>query len=708
MSITVLIIIITSLIIIAGTSVGVYFYIKNKKLRKNIDSGDSGECKCINTCPSSCDYSGGLIKGIPSKGCGKNFKCPLIQCPSTSPCPIPVTPSPCICNNVECPTECGFPGGKFASPSTGLCPSPCPEITCPSTSPCKKYITMSPGTLCPGTQIKNIDTCTRATGITSSLTNESSFPSGCYLSEKKSYFNTSPTPGKPNNLAQPVCNNSPATCYCEAASSCPKTCGLVNPTVPGKNNCTGYPGCSPVPCPSTKNCCPKGEYRPSSFSEICDKCDAGTYKPNPGDNKSDCKQCLPGSFSTAGSANCTECLPGTYSASPGEVSCTVCPSGQGNISSGSTKCNDCLPGQYSNLITKGICKPCDAGTYSSSPGEASCIPCNPGYFASSPGERSCSICPQGYYSTSPGEISCTSCAPGYSTASPGSTSPSSCVECPSNYYSNQETNFVCTACPSDYYSQEGSPSCTLNKTVPNPCTPGKDCNQNIVGKVGSPTDGDINKIDFGLTGKQLFSSLANSDGKDPVTGKECIKDGKITGNCLNLPCKLNPNYMTAQYCKNAGFSHNLNPGGQPPESSLLTGLPPFPNMPVTSSIQVNQTPASCYLFNTPFFEFNAFDYKGGSITPKNPISDISGCETIDYNNYVDFYQNPSKPEYKKCLDALYQASKAGETCTYWDRDMCEKIKNNPVYKNLAKQHPHELDLDKVQCDLYSDSLITSN
>lgn len=226
----------------------------------------------------------------------------------------------CTCN-YECPSTCGYNGGTLIPSSTGSCTNPCPSVSCPKTKSCEKYITMSPGDLCPGTQIKSKDICTEATGSPATPINDPSFPSGCYLSGKKSYFNTSPTAGSPNNLAQPICNNSPATCYCEAESPCPESQCLINPTVSGKYNCTGYPKCE-ISCPST-DCCKPGTYK-NKESKKCTPCESGYYTSSPG------------------SVKCTPCPGGSYTPSPGSTKCAPCPSGYGS-SDGSTKCTPCPP-----------------------------------------------------------------------------------------------------------------------------------------------------------------------------------------------------------------------------------------------------------------------------------------------------------------------------------------------------------------------------
>jgi hypothetical protein len=79
----IIIIVISSLLVVAGISVGVYFSIKNKK-----QSGDQGksDCYCINVCPKHCGYSGGKYTPKHAGNCPTGYTCPSIECASTPAC----------------------------------------------------------------------------------------------------------------------------------------------------------------------------------------------------------------------------------------------------------------------------------------------------------------------------------------------------------------------------------------------------------------------------------------------------------------------------------------------------------------------------------------------------------------------------------------------------------------------------------------------
>ena len=89
-------------------------------------------CKCDSVmCPSECGYNDGKITPGHTGSCSHGYTCNSITCPSTSPCP-------CKCDSVTCPSECGYHRGQITPGHTGSCSHgyTCNPITCPSTSPC--------------------------------------------------------------------------------------------------------------------------------------------------------------------------------------------------------------------------------------------------------------------------------------------------------------------------------------------------------------------------------------------------------------------------------------------------------------------------------------------------------------------------------------------------------------------------------------------
>merc|ERR1712166_1173719 len=131
--------------------------------------------------------------------------------------------------------------------------------------------------------------------------------------------------------------------------------------VAGKSN--NQPGSSSI---SSCTVCSAGKY--SYVGQACHDCPEGYFL---SDDKLDvnkhkqtkeisaCNQCLPKTFSNAGSKTCKSCVTGRYR----------------NKSSNSFECENCPIGQYRRNETKETCDKCGIGFYQDKPAETYCRQC---------------------------------------------------------------------------------------------------------------------------------------------------------------------------------------------------------------------------------------------------------------------------------------------------------------------------------------------
>lgn len=435
--------------------------------------------------------------------------------------------------------------------------------------------------------------------------------------------------------------------------------------------------------------------------------------------------CIAGNY-VIPTQGCRPCPIGMYSTKDFAKECKYCERGKSNKEIASTTCQDCEPGTYNDGNTSGICVKCPAGMEAPSSGAIKCIECKPGYYSDSPGSQ-CKECPKGTYSFGFKNTKCTFC-PGGTTSPSGSVNSSSCKNCPKNYYSykNENGEQICQACSPTQFSFEKSTKCYEN-TVPEPCIPGEDCLPNIKTKNGTILGKDYGK-DLGLEyilpseyGKFSALSVGNYgasklQAKDlgnystnPNNNSPCEnKDKSLTGNCLSMPCRINPNYIKAKYCqippgKKSSFSKNY-PGistgcnniakisGYPNQCTKPMG--PLPYIP-------NRDPLQCYtqvtLGGAQNFYGNMFSSGTGIPECISPVINcvdtgsglspdcLKGLQTAIDTDILSPSASPSEIGYKKCWDAIKDASRNGETCVYWDDVACNEIKGNKNFNNIATE-----------------------
>ena len=165
---------------------------------------------------------------------------------------------------------------------------------------------------------------------------------------------------------------------CAAETACPA--GSASPTaslcVAGKYALSGAGVCID---------CPGGVYgsTPGASSATCSGSCAAGYACPPGSTSPTVSVCMPGTYSTGGSAQCLPCPVGTYGTSQGLSSplCTApCPSGTYGATSGQSTagCSGECPAGFA----------CGVGTVN-----ATSFPCAPGTYSLA-GSRNCTLCPQ--------------------------------------------------------------------------------------------------------------------------------------------------------------------------------------------------------------------------------------------------------------------------------------------------------------------------
>ena len=156
-------------------------------------------------------------------------------------------------------------------------------------------------------------------------------------------------------------------------------------------------------------------------------------------HKLTCQQCLPGTYSSAGSVGCIECSAGYYSRSVAASTCASCPNnsyseagssictcntgyvGDGDFP-GHPPCERCPGGicacedgwhremVYGNDTNHSVCLECKAGTFSKGNSSTACLRCPPGTFTATDGSSECLSCQNGKYANSSGATACDECS----------------------------------------------------------------------------------------------------------------------------------------------------------------------------------------------------------------------------------------------------------------------------------------------------------
>lgn len=152
----------------------------------------------------------------------------------------------------------------------------------------------------------------------------------------------------------------------------PKFCQVGTPTEEIGISCTS---CSPGQFLKNGQCvpCELDEVSPGGIITSCKKCESGLVRSFFDDSKCACdgdvgegkgiqdgvcKDCPPGTYSTANFSECVPCRPGFFAKGSGNASCRRCPAGT-----------------FSDTAGSAMCKKCPRGTKASTPtGATECIP----------------------------------------------------------------------------------------------------------------------------------------------------------------------------------------------------------------------------------------------------------------------------------------------------------------------------------------------
>ena len=232
---------------------------------------------------------------------------------------------------------------------------------------------------------------------------------------------------------------------------------------------------------------------------LCEDCDAGRHQGEKG--KTECHECLNGTYAPAKSISCTQCSDGKYAA-PASSSCTDCPLGRYQIAAGDViSCLYCSPGKYvPGTTTQGRvkdclecpagyasatsepddkswtkCDDCIVGFHQSKEGQVACVSCLPGKFVNEERRLKCDFCPGGFIQPEKGKKECilvqgdsiaaagssvpTVVAKGWYAVNCGTTGCSKSEPCPAGRVGLDPPGRTCDACTSGKFSFEGSTSC---------------------------------------------------------------------------------------------------------------------------------------------------------------------------------------------------------------------------------------------------------
>ena len=243
--------------------------------------------------------------------------------------------------------------------------------------------------------------------------------------------------------------------------------------------------------------CLAGYGTPQS-ADICDACDANSYKADPGNEP--CTACTSNSDSGAAggvtcecvagftgpdNGPCVRCEPGTYKGNTGSEACTAC-AGNSTSNAGSTSIGNCVCDKGYYGLQSSACKPCPKGSYQDTVGSSQCkqcdstrvapaastdvtdCECRPGYTPGTEGEV-CSMCEAGKFKSTAGSAACQecpsnsesstasvicSCSPGYTGVDGGP-----CLPCEPGFFKKGAGSNECIACPDNSESPGGSSTC---------------------------------------------------------------------------------------------------------------------------------------------------------------------------------------------------------------------------------------------------------
>ena len=294
--------------------------------------------------------------------------------------------------------------------------------------------------------------------------------------------------------------------------------------------------------------------------EVCTPCEAGKFTPTAGAD--DCTPCPPNSFSQVGSSEVTDCTcnrgytGALFYVKGGEI-CEACEAGTFKVTAGTGDCEQCPAGKFSDKLgafSPDVCEVCPEGSSSPpSSDDASDCQCNAGFAG--PDGGPCVICESGKYKEGIGDGDCNQCPEADSTSPPGSTSADECLTtCSPGSFGPDGGE--CELCEPGKFKAVGGTS---------PCT--ETCPVNADSKPGSTalTDCECNAGFTGPNGGECEACLAGSykADKGPGACDECPKDtySEATGamssdTCVACPedTSSGPGSPTVDFCVcKAGF-----------------------------------------------------------------------------------------------------------------------------------------------------------
>eukprot|EP00964_Phaeocystis_antarctica_P014192 scaffold7813_cov73-Phaeocystis_antarctica.AAC.1 len=409
------------------------------------------------------------------------------QCDGTEPGFYAITGSPA-------PRPCS-PGAVAADARMGLC-APCAEgkfqdreqqTEC---KPCKQ------GSFCPEGASAPLSCAKGSYSISTNLTSGSECtetnaghfaPTGSTLQTKCSPGTVAP------NASMATCDKCEAgkyqadegelTCVaCQPGSYCPEGASAALPCKEGSysistnltspSECTKTDAGSFAPTGSTEQTrCSPGTVAPNASMATCDKCAAGKYQEDEGEQA--CVACEPGLYCPEGASAALSCREGSYSnainlTSPNE--CTKTDAGS-FAPTGSIEQTRCSPGTVAPNASMGSCLKCEAGTFQATPGQLMCESCTPGSYCAE-GAAAALPCAEGTYSNAIDlrtDAECTPTAKGYyaptgstkqMACSPGTVAPNAsmaiCDKCEASKYQASEGKQACVACKPGSYCPEGA------------------------------------------------------------------------------------------------------------------------------------------------------------------------------------------------------------------------------------------------------------
>eukprot|EP00943_MAST-04B_sp_MAST-4B-sp1_P002972 g2972.t1 len=378
------------------------------------------------------------------------------------------------------------------------------------------------------------------------------------------------------------------------------------------------------------------------------KCPAGYYcDGNTNGNKKnlyDCVLCQKGRYENEKhfqKSECKSCVAGQYSSTLGQISCANCEKGKYVDTNLADACKSCTPGRFSDSVggsTYSSCLACGAGYYEDSYGSTSCKSCAPGRFSDSVGAStysSCLACGAGYYEDSHGSTSCKACSSG-KFSSWGTTAMGCSTECPSGTILNYGK---CEVCPS-------GTSADINRKKCNLCSAGKASDQPYVYCANNGGKCACNGI------VRRYHYQRNGFEKDAKTGykylrvvgsimcsNEAFGESEVKSGGIDLSCSCAPYSTSCSDCTPGKYS-------DAPMASCKECVPGFYNVEKglqicsacdTGKVQPNPGQSACNVCGNGTvaskIELPCVKCKGGTYTDAPMQLLCKPCEAGFYSNF---------------------------------------------------------------------------